>query len=131
MAEVLTGYLGETARLPFTWGVHDCATFVLRWLDRQTGIAGAAAWFGRYSDEATCDAFIAAHGGYEAIADDFLWRHYKIERGRSDAANPVFVKFKDRTAFGLRVSPSQIVLRTLRGVVITQRATVLAEWGAA
>ena len=131
MAEILTDYLGEAARLPFTWSVDDCATFVLHWLDRKTGIAGAAAWTGRYSDETTCEQFIAVNGGYEAIADDFLWRHYRIERGLGSAGNPVLAKFKDREAFGIRIDPSLIAMRTQRGVLITPRAYVLAEWSAA
>lgn len=128
MAKVLTDYLGNASLLRFEWGVSDCATFVLAWLDAQTGMAGRHAWAGRYHDEMSCEDFIAAGGGHAAIADDFLHRHYMIYRGMPGPGNPVLTNFKGRDAFGLRVDDRLIALRTEKGVLLTPRAEVKAEW---
>lgn len=133
MAEVLndglSSYLREQAAVPFEWGLHDCATFVLGWLDWRCGKRALGAWLGQYQDEASCSSFIAQNGGFADIASGFFARHYGFGLAAPRAGNPVFAEFKGVRAMGLRVNERDVALRTRNGLLVTARARVLNEWG--
>lgn len=131
MAEILSGYLTRMAGRPFVYGTDDCATFVLGWLDIAHGRNALAAWRGMYVDEASCEAFIAANGGFAAIASAFFVEHYGLAPSAPAAGQPVYATFKGISAMGLRVDNDRMALRTRAGVLITARATVSHEWGPA
>lgn len=130
MAGLLTRYLVEAAGQDFMWAERDCAIFVAEWLDRLTGREGVADWRGRYHDEASCAAYIAANGGMVAIADAFIGTHYGMTRtAAAGEGNPVVVDYGGRQMMGLRVDGRDIAMRSEKRLFITPRAMVLAEWG--
>jgi len=131
MAEVLSEYLAEMSGRPFVYGADDCATMVIGWLDRLYGRRALDKWRGLYSDQAGCEAFIAELGGFESIATKFFAEHYDLARSGPGNGNPVFAFFKGVYAMGLRIDARSVALRTKAGLMITSRATVVAEWGAA
>lgn len=124
----LSQYLAETARTPFQWGSADCATFILGWFDSLSAATRAHLW-GGYSDEAGCDAFIASFGGMENAARLFLNGWYGAAPAAAQPGNAVVCDFRGVKAMGIRVNGRQIALRTARGLLVTHRATPLAEWG--
>jgi hypothetical protein len=130
MAEVLSEYLAMAAAQPFQYGVMDCALFCIGWADVVTHKAGVAAWRGRYDDFYSCMDYTARNGGMTALAETFLAETYGIRPGASpDRGNIVLAKHGNVTAFGLRVSETDIAFRLERGMLVTKRADVTHEWG--
>jgi hypothetical protein len=129
MAGLLRAYLAEQAGQGFEYGTHDCALFCIHWLDRVTGRNGAAQWAGRYTDEASCEAFIRAGGGFEKIATAFLAGTYGIyETENETPGNIVFAATPGGAAMGVRTGAT-IAMRAKTGLIITSRVGVVAEWG--
>ncbi len=65
MAPVLTlpEYLAGLARKKFEYGVTDCLMILADWVIIRRGVDPAAAWRGKYHDEASCRAALVAGGG--------------------------------------------------------------------
>lgn len=123
-------YLRVAAAATGKFGVTDCATLVIGWLDAVTGRDGMSEWAGRYHDAESCQAFITDGGGYERIADDFLRKTYGVSRASAPAdGNPVLARFAGTMAMGLRAPGGVVAMRLQCGVIMTRRAEVLAEWG--
>ena len=123
-------YLRVAAAATGKFGVTDCATLVIGWLDNVTGRDGMSEWAGRYHDEQSCEAFIAGGGGYERIADDFLRETYGVARASVPAdGNPVLARFAGTLAMGLRAPGGVVAMRLQRGLIMTRRTEVVAEWG--
>lgn len=58
----LAGYLAEHQGRPFTWGVRDCNTVALGWLDIMAGTSELAAVLDQYSTEAEARQFQLEYG---------------------------------------------------------------------
>jgi hypothetical protein len=130
MAEVLSEYLRRQAAEPFAYGASDCSTFVVGWLDLVTGITAMDKWLGRFSDRESCEAFIENSGGMGAIAAEFLAAHYGIGPRAAAVGNVVLAKLVNIHAMGIRVTlDGKVALRMPAGLMITQRADIVAEWG--
>ncbi|MDR6952290.1 hypothetical protein J2X65_001645 [Ancylobacter sp. 3268] len=60
---MLAGYLRELAQHPHVWGERDCILIAADWWRVNHGTDPAEGWRGTYSDEASCRARLAEHGG--------------------------------------------------------------------
>lgn len=127
MGPGLSDYLQEAGKQPFQWGSADCATFVLGWFDRLSTTTRAHLWAGAYDSEEGCAEWCKAQGGYAAIADAFLGGWYGAKRAASKPGNAVLVNYRGTEMMGIRVDDRSVALKSLH-VMITRRATPLAEW---
>lgn len=59
MGAGLTAFLERTAGRPWVWGVSDCTMWVADWCVQRWGVDPAAAYRGRYRDEAEMLALTA------------------------------------------------------------------------
>ena len=65
----LAAIIDSGKRVPFRWGLRDCALFAADCVLTITRKDPAAQWRGKYSDEAGALRFIAAAGGLEQLAE--------------------------------------------------------------
>ena len=75
--ERLAEFLAERNRMPFVWGLNDCALFAADWVWRATDEDPAFELRGSYGNEAEALSVIQRFGSLEAIAESKLRR---IER---------------------------------------------------
>lgn len=68
---VLGDYIASRLRTPFSWGDHDCGSFVLVWAKLHTGIDFRAR-LGHWSDEEGAKRVLVSAGGLEKICDSFF-----------------------------------------------------------
>lgn len=65
----LAAIIDSGRRVPFRWGIRDCAIFAADCVWCLTQKDAAAQWRGKYHDEAGALRFIAAAGGLEQLAE--------------------------------------------------------------
>jgi hypothetical protein len=66
-------FLLARAKMPFAWGANDCASFAADGILAMTGVDIAAAFRGKYSDEASALEAIRIIAGGATIADAAAW----------------------------------------------------------
>lgn len=129
MASLLNDYLKKHGPEPFAWGTSDCFTFAVGWVEAVTGISALALWAGLYHDEASCKAFIRNGSGENKIAHAFLETNYGAQKVKSGHGIIVLAKLAGITGMGVRIDELRLVFKFDRGLFVTRRAKVLAEWG--
>lgn len=65
----LAAIIKSGERIPFQWGLRDCALFAADCVTVVTGKDPAAAWRGKYADEASARRLIAEAGGLAAMVE--------------------------------------------------------------
>ena len=66
-------FLAARAKMPFAWGTNDCALFCADGILALTGVDIAAAFRGKYADEASALAAIQIVCGGSTVADAAAW----------------------------------------------------------
>lgn len=65
----LNAIVERYGRMPFEWGVRDCAMFVAECVWAVTQKDPAAAWRRTYADAAGARRLLAAHGGFAGLVE--------------------------------------------------------------
>jgi hypothetical protein len=64
----------------FTWGTYDCGQFAARWIREATGVDVAAAYRGKYKDEAGAEAlFLNGHPDLGSFAAEIAFANGMVE----------------------------------------------------
>ncbi len=129
MAEILTAYLAQVSKTPFSYDGADCGAFAFGWADCVTGIDGLSRWRGQYRTESECNLAIELFGGMQSWALRFLFETYGLAPTMMRApGNIVLANFGGMKTMAIRVSEKLIALRS-NGVHVTSRAKPITEWG--
>jgi hypothetical protein len=86
-------FLLERAHAPFAWGTHDCALFAADGVQAITGVDIAAAFRGKYTDEAGALAAIKSITGGSTVADAAAW--CAAQHGILELPRPLFAQRGD------------------------------------
>lgn len=128
MADQLSAFLREQARVGFTWGGSDCLLLPADWAWELTGIDPAAPWRGRYRDEGGADAILSEAGGAEALIARGLQRSPdKAHAVRGDIGLITVTGPEGRAEVGAICTGERWAARARRGLWIG-RAEPLAIW---
>ena len=126
---MLPAYLAAEAAKPFAWGLNDCATLAIGWADKCQGLDGLARWRGWYASADQCEAFIAANGGFEAIATGFVRCVYDLAEAPPQPGNALVAKVNGVTMMGLRIDARLAAFRSeAHGLITTRYFEPLKEW---
>lgn len=90
-------FLLARAKAPFRWGVNDCALFAADGILAMTGVDIAAAFRGKYTDEASAMAAIRSVAGGTTIADAAAW--CAAQHNLAEWAHPLLAQRGDLVVF--------------------------------
>ena len=123
MGAGLTAFLQRTADLPWRWGETDCTMWVADWCIQRWGVDPAAAFRGRYRNEAEMLA-LTADGLLALVAPCMTFARLVDEPQDGDVA---VVEALGRQMGAIRVGPHWAI-KTEGGIVFAGLHP-LAVWG--
>jgi hypothetical protein len=121
----LCGAITRSAKLPFSYGKHDCCLFAARCVDAMRGTNYAQQLARAYSDVASGRRFLARFRGYEEAISSFLG---KPSAGRARTGDVcLFRQGTGHETCGIVLGPF-IVGAGKDGVAVVLRRRILARW---
>lgn len=127
-------FLLERAKLPFVWGVHDCALFAADGIQAITGVDIATDFRGKYSDEAGAMALIKSVAGGSTVADAAAYCAQKYALAEwprplfAQRGDLVVAKQGDGLIAGLVHLNGHVVAAGEKGLMIMPITTVQRSW---
>jgi hypothetical protein len=127
---LLSRFLAARCAVKFEYGSSDCASFVISWLDLVLEKNAMADWLWRYHDQSSCEAYIAAQGGFLALAQNFIAKHYGLKKSQPARGNILLVQIKNMDVMAIRLDEQKIVvLKQHHGLYFTEDFKIVCEWG--
>lgn len=133
--DALHRYLTARMKMPFAWATNDCATFAADGILAMTGVDVAADFRGKYSDEASAAAAIAAVCGGKTVEDAAAWSAAKY--GLAEWAEPLRAQRGDLAIVMNGTSPaaglvhlngSRVAIPGETGLVLFPVRKILRAW---
>lgn len=124
MGAGLTAFLERTADRPWVWGETDCTMWVADWCIQRWGVDPAAAFRGRYRNEAEMLA-LTANGLMELVAPCMTFARAVDEAQDGDVA---VIQLPGKEVAAIRVGPHWAMRRFPDGLAFVD-APALAVWG--
>jgi hypothetical protein len=126
----LEDYVSDAASKSFVWGLSDCASFAIGWLDICCNSNALPKWLGKYFTEKECKMLIAENGGFFAFADKFITSNYGLTlTSKPEVGNVLLADIVGREHLALRLNGGMIAtVLSPSGLRLTRRFKVLAEW---